>query len=96
MGSSLRSGDIIYESIRVVAVRIVVLHGHFHVYIILFPFAVNDLVVQRRLAFIQVCDKFLDSTLIMEGLLPDLFLTHIPQDDLKALCQKCHLAESLF
>ena len=57
-------GDIIYKTVRTFCVRIIMLHGYFHVHVILGTFTVNNIRIKRRFSFVQVCNKFLDSALI--------------------------------
>ena len=71
------------------------LHRHLNNYSIFFPFAINDLIIQRCLAFVQISDKLFDSTLVMECMLSDFFFTKILQNNLQAFCKKCHLTQSL-
>ena len=77
MGSAFRSRDVIYKTVGTFGVSIVVLHGNFHINIILHSFTVNNIRVKRCLAFIQVSHKLLDTALIMEGLFDWFFRTVI-------------------
>jgi len=80
MGAAFGGVDIIYKGVNVLGIGIIVLHGHFHVYTILCAFAVEHIFIKGRLALIQIRHKFLDSALIVEGMLM-LFLPLIPEAD---------------
>jgi len=71
------------------------LHGHLDNYSVFFAFTINDLVIQRCLAFVQISDKLFDSTLVMKCMLSDFFFTKILQNNLQPFCEKCHLTQSL-
>ena len=69
MGSALRRVDIIYETIRILTVGIVVLHGDLHRHAVLHSLAVNDLVIERCLALVQISHEFFDTAFVMECVL---------------------------
>ena len=72
------------------------LHGDLYKNTILLAFAVDNIIIQRCLAFIQILHKFADTTLIVErSLLPRLH-SLICQSDPKTLGQKSCLPKSLF
>ena len=98
MGSSLRCIDIIYKAVRALRIRIVMLHCHFHINVILTAFEVHNIFIERRFALIQVCDKLLDSALIVKlsyDWLPVFLHPHILQNDVKSLGEERHLSEPL-
>ena len=74
MGAALRRIDVVYKCIDILCIGIIVLHGYFHIHAFLGSLAVNNLLVKRCLALIQVCDEFLDTALIVEC----LFLLFFP------------------
>ena len=96
MSSTFRSCNIVYKAIRIITVRIIVLHSYFYTYTIFHSLTINDLVIQRCFALIQICDKFFDSTFIVKCALNRFFFSIISQNDAKSLCQKCHFPKSLF
>ena len=93
MRTAFRSIDVIDERVDILVKGIVVLDGHFHHHGILQSFTVDDLLVERRLAAVQVRDKFLDPAFVVECVLSLLF-SFVPQDDLQVLCQERCLTES--
>ena len=52
MHAAFRCVDIIYKTVFAVIVRIIVLEGYFHIYIILVSFKIGNLRVQRCLSAI--------------------------------------------
>ena len=96
MCSTFRSRNVIDKSIRIVTVRIVVLHSHFDRHIIYHTFTVNDLLIKRCRTAVQVSNEFFDSAFVVECSFFRLFLTVVLQYDFQSFCQECHLAESLF
>ena len=96
MGTALRRGDVIDKAVNALIVGIIVLHGHFHINVALFPFTVNDIRVQHLFLFIQIFHILLDTALIVEGQGDRLLFPQICEDDLKIPRQKCHLPEALF
>ena len=85
MSTTLRCGNIIYKTVGSFCVRIIMLHGYFYVYIISGSFTVNNIRIQRSLAFVQVCNELLDSSLIVEGLFHLLTFSFIPENNLYIL-----------
>ena len=71
------------------------LHGHFHIYAVLCTFAVKDIFIQRRFAFIQIGYKLLDTALIVEGMLM-LLLPLIMENDFQIFCKECSLPQAHF
>ena len=99
MGTTLRCIDVIYKTVGTLCVGIIVLHGHFHINTILCSFKIQNILIKSCFTSVQVSNKFLDSTFIME--FPDnrifsFFHTKICQNDLKSLGKECHFTESLF
>ena len=71
------------------------LHRDLYENAVLLTLTVDDILIQRSLALIQILDKLADTALIVEGpLLPGLH-SLIGQSDPKTLCQKSSLSESL-
>ena len=62
--------------------------------LVLHAFAVNDLIVERRLSAVQVSDELPDSAFVVEGVSPDRILTLIIQGDFQILREKCRLPET--
>ena len=81
MGTALRGIDIVDESIDIFRVGIVMLHRHLDKYLVLDALAVDNRFIELLIASVQVGDKFLDTALIVEGLLM-LHFSVIPQGDL--------------
>ena len=96
MCPALRRCNIIYKTVCVVAVGIIVLHGNFDIYAVFYSLAVDDLVIERSLALIQICHKFLDSAFIVEDVLMQFLFPPVSQDDPEPLGKESHLTESLF
>ena len=71
------------------------LKGNFNQDAVLFPFTVNDIIIQRRLAAVQIADKLLDSSLIVERVLPRGIFPLIGQGNLQPLCQESCLTQPL-
>ncbi len=70
------------------------LECHFHLHAVLCPFAVDDIIIDRCGAPVQILDKFLNSALIMIGFASDGVLSFIGQSNFQSLCQKCHLSQT--
>src|SRR5699024_4434763 len=96
MCSAFRGCYIIYKSVCVVTVGIIVLHRHFHIYVVFHAFAVYDLIIQRRLALIQISDEFFDTSLIVEGMFAKLLSSPVAKYDAQTLSEERHLAKTLF
>ena len=96
MCSAFWGRNVIDKSIRIIAVRIVVLHSHFHRHIIDHAFTVNDLLIKWCRTPVQVRNEFFDPALVVECSFFWFFLTVIPEHDLQTFCQEGHLTESLF
>ena len=71
------------------------LHCNLNINVIFHSLAVNNLVIKRSLAFIQVSNKLFNPTFIVECMLMDFLFPKIPQLDLQSLGQKCHFTETL-
>ena len=95
MSTALRSRDIIYESIRIVAVGIIVLHCNFHIDSVLRSLTVNNLLIERCLAPVQVGNKLLNSAFIVERMLMEFFSSPVPQYNPEPSGQESHLPEPL-
>ena len=95
VGANIPCRDIVDESIRCLVVRIVMLHCNLNINVIFHSLAVNNLVIKRSLAFIQVSNKLFNPTFIVECMLMDFLFPKIPQLDLQSLGQKCHFTETL-
>ena len=50
MCPSLRGIDIIYKGVGALGIRIIMLHGNFHIYIVLVAFKIHNILIQRRFA----------------------------------------------
>ena len=72
------------------------LHRHLYCNSVLKPFAVNDLIIKRSLAFVKVCDEFFDTALIVEGMFMQFLSSPVPQYNSETFCKECHFSESLF
>ena len=81
MRTALRGIDIVDECVDIFRVGIVMLHRHLDKYLVLDALAVNNRLIELLIAPVQVGDKFLDTALIVEGLLM-LHFSVIPQGDL--------------
>ena len=71
------------------------LHGNFDCNAVFHPFTVNDLIIERRLASVQICHELLDSSLIVESMFAQLFLSPVPQYNLESFGEKRHFSEPL-
>ena len=69
MGSALRGIDVVYEGVNIFRVGVIVLHGNLHIHVVLHSLAVDDRGVEALTSSVQVSDKLLDSSLIVEDLL---------------------------
>ena len=87
MRAAFRRIDVVDKSIDILIKGIVVLDRYFHHHGILQPFAVNDLLIERRFSAVQVRDEFLDPAFVVECVF-SFFFPVIPQDDLQVLCQE--------
>ena len=96
MCSAFRCRNIIYKPIRIICKGIVVLHCYLHDHVIFCSLTVNNILVKRCLALIQIFDKFFDTSLVMERIFLPIFFPEIFQTDLKTLGKKCHFTETLF
>ena len=94
MRTAFRRDNVIDEAVGALRKGIVVLESNLHIYIILLALTVDHAVVQSGFALIQISDKLLDTTLVMENLLFLLF-PFISQDDLQVFCQESCLAQTL-
>ena len=96
MHTALRCNDVIYEAENIFVIGIIVLQGYFHIDIILGSLAVDDLIIDRCLAPVQVGHEFLDTTLIVEGIFAALLLRspEILQRDLQILGQESRLSQT--
>ena len=88
VGTALRGIDVVDEGIDVLRIGIVVLHGNLNEDLLPLTLAVDHLGIQRLLALVQVGNKFLDTALVVEGLLLGLFLPGILQYDFQSLRQE--------
>ena len=95
MGASLRRIDVVYKCVDILGIGIIVLHGYFHIHAFPGSLAVNNLIVDRGLALVQVCDEFLDSALIVEYLF-FLFVPVILENNLQVFRQERRLPEADF
>ena len=96
MSTALRRGDIIHESISIITVGIVMLHRHFNRHIIDVSLTIDDILIKRRLAAVQIGDKFLDASFIVEYFLEHAILMPlILKHDLKPSGEERHLTETL-
>ena len=68
MRAALGSDDVVYEAVGGIVVSVVVLHGDLDIHIVLCALAVDDLGIKLFLSLVQICDKFLDTALVMEAL----------------------------
>ncbi len=97
MGSALRRCNIVHESIRIVTVRIIMLHRHLDRYIVDHSLTVDNILVESRLAPIQVRHELLNAAFIVKCLFNSAVVRPVvPQHDFKSSGQKCHLPETLF
>ena len=69
------------------------LECHLHLYIFLGSLAVDDILVQRRLARVEILDELLDASLIAEAVTSS-FSSLICQRYAKSLCEKCSLSKA--
>ena len=81
MRTALRGIDIVDECVDIFRVGIVMLHRHLDKYLVLDALAVDNRFIELLIAPVQVGDKFLDTALIVKGLLM-LHFSVIPQGDL--------------
>ena len=95
MGASLRRINVVYKCVYILGIGIIVLHGHFHIHAFPGSLTVNNLIIDRGLSPVQVCDEFLDSAFIMEYLF-FFFFPVILKDDLQVLRQERCLPEPDF
>ena len=93
MGAALRSIDIINEAVDIFGKCIRMLHGDFHEDPLSLTLAVNDIRIQRNVRLVQIGYKFLNTSLIVEGLVM-LDLTVIGKMDLQSFCQEGSFSET--
>ncbi len=97
MRTAFRRIDIIDKTIGALRVGIVVLHGDLDINVVLLALKIEHILIQRRLAPVQVSHKLLDAALVMKYLLHGPVLrAQVAQDDLQVFCQKRHFPETLF
>ena len=74
------------------------LKRNFNLYIVLISFKVHDVFIESCLTLVEILNKFLDTTFIVESLnyrLFTFFSSKICKRDSKSFCKECHLSESL-
>ena len=88
MGAALRRIDIVHEAEYALIEGIIVLEGHLHIHIVLLPLEIKDILIQRRLALVQIGHELLDAALVAEFRVFRLFLLllHRTQGGLPAGC----------
>ena len=96
MGSAFGSSDIIYKAVSIFCIGIVVLHGHFHHDPVLCSFKIQDILIKRRGALVQILDEFPDPPFVMEDHLFRLFFSQISCNDLQTFSKKSDLPEAMF
>ena len=72
MRTAFRRIDIINKRINALVIGIIVLQGHLHIHAVPAALEIHNVVVQCFLTLIQICNKLLDTALVMEFFL--LFL----------------------
>ena len=95
MGAALRRIDVIDKAVYAFRVGIVVLQSNLNENVVFFFFLIQDIIIQRSFAPVQVADKFPDSSLIVKGFFLRMLRPGIPEYDFQALRQKGHLTETL-
>ena len=93
MCAAFRRVDIIDKGINAFVISVVMLHCHFDRNIVLHSFEIKDIAVKRRVAPIDIGDKFFDAAFEMEDFFFFFLRTGIRQRDPKPLCQECHLTQ---
>ena len=95
MRAALGRDDVVDKGIGGLVVAVVVLQRDLDQHAVLLALAVDDIVIQRGLALIQVLDKFPDSAFIVERPLFPRLHPLIGERDAESLCQERGLAQSL-
>ena len=94
MSSALRSIDIIYETIGILCIGIIVLHGNLYHNAVFLTFTIYNLRIKSFLASVQISNKLLDSSLIVESF-SFLDSSVVFENDLQPFCKKSHLTKTL-
>lgn len=68
MSTAFRRIDIIDKGIYILCIGIIMLHGNFHIYLLLGSLAVDDRRIELFIAFVQIRYKLFDTALIVEYL----------------------------
>ena len=96
MCTALRRRDVVDKAVAALRIRIIMLHRHLNVNTVSGSLTVNDVLIQRSLALVQILYELADASLIVEDLLHRFFLISlIPKHNANIFRQECHLPQAL-
>ena len=87
--------NIVYETVAVIVICVVMLHGNFDGDFADRAFAVNNVIIQSGIALVQVLHVFLDAAFVMEHFGHRILVAEVGQSDLQTFRQECHFTETL-
>ena len=96
MCTALRRRDVIDKAVAALRIRIIMLHRHLDIHTVSGSLTVNDILIQRSLALIQILYELANASLIVEDLLYRfLRISLIPKHNADIFRQECHLPQAL-
>jgi len=96
MCTTFWSYDVINVAVGLILISIIVLHSNLNVDIVLCTFAINNLIVKCFVSTVDILNKFLDTTFVVEAFLVWLITSFVCKSDAKSLCKERCLTKSYF
>ncbi len=88
MGPAFMGVDIIDKTVTIFGIGIAVLERHFHLNSVFHSFTIDNILINGRIAPVQILDKFFDAALIVIYFGPDRVFSLVRQCNFQPLCQK--------
>ena len=96
MGTAIGGIDVIHERKDIFCVAVVMLESHFHQHAVLFAAGVENIVIKRLTAFVDIRNKFLDAAFVVEGAFLFLAFPQVDEVDFQTFCEESCFSQALF